>query len=217
MEGHFMNANNKQVFASDYTDLDDLLNQFPKPLRNHSRRVAVCSVSIAEYGDKFLFPFGTTDMDFEVAIHLGGTCHDIGKMLLPCLGETEKDGHLHPILGAGVLEHNRERFFKDNKQAGIVLDMVRYHHEQPDGKGYPGNLKTADIPLTAAICAIADELDHQVYDESGGFNGEFDKIYAAIKKQSGKKFIDLVIGYFTQAWPRLIVKYTEWNRESPDC
>jgi len=216
IERYFMNENNKPVFASDYTDLDDLLSQFPEPLRNHSRRVAVCSVIITEYGDKFLFPFGMTNMDFEVAVHLGGTCHDIGKILIPYMDDSEKENHLHPVFGAEALDYNRERFFKNNKQADIVLDMVRYHHEWPNGKGYPKKLKTADIPLLAAVCAIADELDHLAYNEKGGVCNDFEKVYAAIKKQSGKKFIDFVFGYFSQAWPRLIGKYTEWNKKSPD-
>lgn len=38
-------------------------------------------------------------------------------------------------------------------------DIVRYHHERWDGKGYPEGLAGADIPLSARIMAIADVYD----------------------------------------------------------
>jgi two-component system cell cycle response regulator len=35
-------------------------------------------------------------------------------------------------------------------------DWVRYHHERPDGLGYPYGLSGAEIPLESRILAIAD-------------------------------------------------------------
>jgi hypothetical protein len=40
----------------------------------------------------------------------------------------------------------------------IVL-MVKYHHERPDGKGYPEGLKGDEIPIGARILALADTFD----------------------------------------------------------
>ncbi|EKN64764.1 metal dependent phosphohydrolase [Neobacillus bataviensis LMG 21833] len=40
-----------------------------------------------------------------------------------------------------------------------MLDLVLYHHERYDGKGYPKGLKGNEIPLAARIMAIADTFD----------------------------------------------------------
>ncbi len=40
-----------------------------------------------------------------------------------------------------------------------IVDIVRHHHEQVDGKGYPDGLAGLDIPLGARIVAVADTFD----------------------------------------------------------
>ncbi|MBI3322879.1 MAG: HD domain-containing protein, partial [Candidatus Omnitrophica bacterium] len=40
-----------------------------------------------------------------------------------------------------------------------ALDIVRYHHERLDGRGYPAGLKQPDIPLAVAIVSVADAFD----------------------------------------------------------
>jgi energy-coupling factor transport system substrate-specific component len=36
------------------------------------------------------------------------------------------------------------------------LDIVRHHHERPDGSGYPDGLHGDNIPLLARIMSLAD-------------------------------------------------------------
>jgi HD-GYP domain-containing protein (c-di-GMP phosphodiesterase class II) len=52
-----------------------------------------------------------------------------------------------------MLEH-----IESYKKSGI-LDIVLYHHERYDGKGYPKGLKGSEIPLVARIVAVADTFD----------------------------------------------------------
>ncbi|MBU0728395.1 MAG: response regulator [Proteobacteria bacterium] len=57
----------------------------------------------------------------------------------------------HPIWGADVVtlaELNP-----------VIVNIVHYHHERYDGKGYPAGLKGKDIPLEARIVAVADVFD----------------------------------------------------------
>ncbi len=86
--------------------------------------------------------------------------HDIGKIGVS--GEIiSKNGKLtdeeyevmksHPAVGAQIIE--RLKFLKE---AALI---VKYHHERPDGGGYPEGLKGEEIPLEARILHICDTLD----------------------------------------------------------
>jgi HD-GYP domain-containing protein (c-di-GMP phosphodiesterase class II) len=52
------------------------------------------------------------------------------------------------VVGADILAPSRH--LQD------VLPGVRHHHERIDGKGYPHQLRDAEIPLQARIIAVAD-------------------------------------------------------------
>jgi len=119
---------------------------------NHSDRVARLSEKIAE-----IMGF---DMEQCVLIHILGHVHDIGKIGVPD-GILLKTGKLskaeysviqdHCFMGYQILKEIP--FFK--KHAEIVL----YHHERIDGKGYPHGLKGCDIPVESCIIAVADTFD----------------------------------------------------------
>jgi HD-GYP domain-containing protein (c-di-GMP phosphodiesterase class II) len=39
------------------------------------------------------------------------------------------------------------------------VEGVRYHHERPDGSGYPFGLRAGEIPRSAQIISVADCFD----------------------------------------------------------
>jgi putative two-component system response regulator len=100
------------------------------------------------------------DPDSMATMKLGGVVHDIGKVGVPD-HILNKPGRLtdeeliimrrHPVIGYDILKPLRT--FQN------VLPIVRWHHERPDGKGYPDGLKDTQIPLLARIVAVADVLD----------------------------------------------------------
>lgn len=87
-----------------------------------------------------------------------GFLHDIGKLeLAKYVRGKEKETLIieemrylrrHPKLGADILEK------KGYSQK--IVDMVRFHHENCDGSGYPMNLSGKDIPLGARILRVSD-------------------------------------------------------------
>lgn len=44
-----------------------------------------------------------------------------------------------------------------------AADLVRWHHERPDGSGYPDGLSSGQIPLEAAIISACDGWDAMTY------------------------------------------------------
>jgi len=90
-------------------------------------------------------------------IRLAASLHDIGKIgvpesaLLTSKRLTEDERLLveqHPVIGVKILEPIPA--FTD------ILPLVKHHHENWDGSGYPDGLKGDDIPLGAQIISLAD-------------------------------------------------------------
>ena len=200
-----------QKYELGYNDLDELLNQFSVPMRSHSHRVAVLSAIMAEHAKEFLHwvdvPAGT---NLAAIVYLGGLCHDIGKLMLPALAATETDYLKHPVYGAELLEKHRKSLFSNDAEAGLVLEMVRFHHERPDGSGFPYGLRTKGMPLTAGICAVADRLDHRIY-SAPGLSGSSEAVYFDIKAQEGTMLYESAVDSFERAWPKLMEQYSKWD------
>ena len=89
-----------------------------------------------------------------------GLLHDIGKVGVST-SIINKPGRLddkefaqmkaHPVIGSAILE--KVSLFPELR-AG-----ARWHHERPDGRGYPDGLYSEQIPLEAKIIAVADAYD----------------------------------------------------------
>ena len=196
-------------------DLDELLNYLPPPLRNHSRRVAVCSSIMAEHAGEvirfFDMPVGSS---FPVIVHLGATCHDIGKLLLPTISTDTADYVRHPAIGAELLERHKNDLFEDGIPLEMILDIVRYHHERPDGSGLPDGLNAKRIPFAAAICAVADSLDYRLCLLIEDEDSEADEVNGVLEdmlSQEDTVFCQSALGCLERAWPYLVEKYVSWR------
>jgi putative two-component system response regulator len=109
----------------------------------------------AELGERI----GLSDEDLA-ALRLGGYLHDLGKIAVPD-GVLSKPGPLsaeewrlmreHPLAG--------DRLVRPMRTLGLVLPVIRHHHERIDGRGYPDRLMGDEIPLLARIMAVVDVYD----------------------------------------------------------
>ncbi len=120
--------------------------------REHSDRVSRIAVLLGRR-------LGLTKQELD-HIALGASLHDIGKLGCPdCI--LNKPGALtreeyeiiqqHPSHGAELCSHV--------SSLKPVLPMIRWHHENLDGSGYPDKLVGDAIPLGARIVRIADYWD----------------------------------------------------------
>jgi diguanylate cyclase (GGDEF)-like protein len=91
------------------------------------------------------------------ALEIASTLHDVGKISIPTyilqkptrLTELEfQKMSTHPEVGAQILS--------SINFPGPVIEIVRHHHENWDGSGYPDGLAGEDIPLGARILSVAD-------------------------------------------------------------
>jgi len=121
-------------------------------------------------------------------LRYGCYLHDIGKIYL-------KDSDFQK----GDLSQNELKNIRQHAEKGAkiitgipffenVRDMVMYHQERYDGKGYPKGLKGTEIPLLARIVAVADAFDAMTTDRPYKAKIGFDAAMDVLEKNAGTQF-----------------------------
>jgi len=119
----------------------------------HIRRVQMASLELAR-------ALGCKDQGQLHAIEAASLLHDLGKLAIP-EHILNKPGRLTETEYATMKEHAR---IGAEILAGVefpypVVPIVRHHHENWDGTGYPDGLCGDSIPLGARILAVVDCFD----------------------------------------------------------
>ena len=119
----------------------------------HIRRVQLYAVSLAK-------ALGVHEEPQLKAVEAAALLHDTGKLAVPeyilnkparlTPPEFEKM-KLHATVGADILSSIDFPY--------PVVPIVRHHHENWDGTGYPSGLKGPDIPIGARILSVVDCFD----------------------------------------------------------
>lgn len=119
----------------------------------HIRRVQAYAVGLAGH-------VGVVDDTLIKAIEAAALLHDMGKLAVPeyilnkpgklTPAEFEKM-KLHASIGAEILSAIDFPY--------PVVPIVRHHHENWDGTGYPDGLKGTTIPIGARILSVVDCFD----------------------------------------------------------
>lgn len=179
------------------TALANALDSRDSYTMNHSENVAKYSVAIAE---KMNLSKESCDI-----IHKGALLHDVGKIGIPehilkkngrLTNEEYKIIQSHPTIGYEMIKHVGN--FQDNG----ILDIVLYHHERMDGKGYPAGLNGDQIPLYARIVAVADTFDamttKRVYRDASNIDNTLNEIWKNKGTQFDPEIVDVFLSLFDQ-------------------
>lgn len=94
------------------------------------------------------------------AIHMAAHMHDIGKIGIPD-AILLKRSRLTPEEHAVLRDHARigAEIIGSCRGLSDIADIVRHHHENWDGSGFPDGLAGEDIPLGSRIIAVVDSID----------------------------------------------------------
>jgi hypothetical protein len=123
--------------------------------------------------------------------------HDIGKIgideaILTKPGkltpEEYEEMKKHPIIGHQILA--------PVKFLGPVAQMVLYHQEWFDGRGYPEGLKGEEIPLGARMVAVIDAWDAMTSDRPYRKSLGREKAVSELKRGAGTQFDPRVVEAF---------------------
>src|SRR5918997_1178926 len=155
----------------------------------HVRRVQIYCARMGEL-------MGLTTNEIK-ALRAGALLHDVGKLAVPdhilnkpgkLSGAEFEKMKIHTTVGAQILE-----------RVGFpypVVPIVRSHHEQWDGAGYPDGLKGEEIPLTARILSVVDCFDSVREDRPYRPGKTREEACALLRRGAGRHFDPRVVGVF---------------------
>jgi putative nucleotidyltransferase with HDIG domain len=118
----------------------------------HSSRVTELSTGM---GNKL----GLNDLDMD-DLEMGALLHDVGKLSIPDF-ILFKPSRLEVEEMTAIQEHSSigGKILADQLAPQKVCSIVRHHHENFDGTGYPDGQKGDKTPIGARIIRLADSFD----------------------------------------------------------
>ena len=155
----------------------------------HSERVAKLSVAI---GCELNFPKSQL-----TNLYRGALLHDIGK-----IGIRDevlyKPGNFTPEERARMNQHPEKGHFivLNCHLLWNLIPMIRNHHENFDGTGYPDSLKGGAIPIESRIVSLADYFDALATARPYKAALSKEESIDYVKKMSGSKFDPKVVKAF---------------------
>ena len=142
-----------RLYLSTIETLATAIDAKDQVTHGHIRRVQRLTLGLAKR-------VGVKDPLQLQALEAAALLHDMGKIAVPehilnkpsrlTTGEFEKM-KVHASVGADILSSIKFPY--------PVVPIVRHHHENWDGTGYPDRLKGTEIPLGARILAVVDCFD----------------------------------------------------------
>jgi putative nucleotidyltransferase with HDIG domain len=169
----------------------------------HIRRVQHYAVTLAKR-------VGVTDAAQISAIEAASLLHDMGKLAVPeyilnkpgalTPAEFEKM-KLHASVGADILGAIEFPY--------PVVPIVRHHHENWDGSGYPGGLKSTEIPIGARILSVVDCFDALTSDRPYRPRLPDSEAIKILLQRRGTMYDPLIVDAFVAIHPELAASAQE--------
>ncbi len=209
LENARLYENQRQTFLETAQALAAAIEKRDIYTGGHTKRVRDFCMACARFLD-------LNDQEKE-RLELAAILHDVGKIGIDD-SVLRKPGKLtdeefsqiraHPTLGFEILSHI--------KSLTDVIPGTRYHHERPDGKGYPEGLRDGKIPFLARIIAVADTWDAMTSDRPYRPALSDQKALAELRKYSGKQFDENVVKAFIKAYKQGMVTSQHFRKKDGD-
>lgn len=160
-------------------------------LVRHSERVCFYSSLLAEHL--------TLKSEDREALRVGSWLHDMGKVCLD-VRILSKSAQLdprnpelikcHPAIGARIVQTLPFH--------PTVSGIIRHHHEQYDGAGYPDGLKGEEIPYLARVVSLANVFDDLTAQQPDRNPLSVEDARAFVQQQAGALFDPVLAELFVK-------------------
>lgn len=167
--------------------------------RGHCNRMRMLCVELGRI-------IGLEQKNIEL-LEYASMLHDIGKIGVnelilnkegPLNDEEKEHVKIHPEVGRKIL--------RGIPQMEHVADIIRSHHENYDGSGYPRGLKGDDIPLGARIISAVDLYDAMSNDRPYRKGRPLDTIISELKRVSGTQLDPYIVDIFLENMDAIVKK-----------
>jgi putative nucleotidyltransferase with HDIG domain len=175
----------------------------------HVRRVQHGTLALAR-------ELGVTDEDTLSGLEAAALLHDTGKIAVP-EHILNKPGRLtasefetmkrHAPIGAQILASIEFPY--------PVAPVVRHHHENWDGTGYPDGLKGEEIPLGARILSVVDCFDALTSDRPYRSRMSEQDSLRIILERRGTQYDPAVVDAFAGCYQRIMPPRDAASRPAP--
>ena len=183
------------------TSLATTLEAKDKYTKGHSDRVTKYAKQIT----RELCGTGSKGSEIEAALDIAGVLHDIGKEGIPDIilnkpdkltDEEFEEVKKHPEKGVEIVTPALRR----TQYAEFGIQLILYHQERYDGKGYPKGLKGEGIPLIARILAVADAFDAMTSERPYRKGMPIEKAIGIINGEKSNQFDPEVVDAFLKIY-----------------
>jgi putative nucleotidyltransferase with HDIG domain len=146
------------------------------------------SFRVSRYAMRIAREMGMTSKELET-LEYAALLHDIGKIAIqndillkvgPLTDEEWASLRSHPDIGADIVE--QLKFLK------VAVEVIRCHHERPDGTGYPRGLKEDEIPMQAHIINVVDAFDAMASDRPYRKSLQIERVLDELRRYRGTQF-----------------------------
>jgi putative nucleotidyltransferase with HDIG domain len=195
-KGHVEKLN--RLYFSTVETLATAIDAKDEVTHSHIRRVQSGAMALAR-------EMGVTDPQTLQAIEAAALLHDTGKIAVPehilnkpgklTPAEFEKM-KLHAPIGAEILASIEFPY--------PVVPIVRHHHENWDGTGYPDGLRGAAIPIGARILSVVDCFDALTSDRPYRRRMSDEDALRIVKERRGVMYDPQVVDTFVASYQRIM-------------
>ena len=176
---------------------ESLIRSIARAVDEKDRYTGGHSASVVEIATAIARETGRSEL-FVEQIEEAAIRHDLGKVSWPhqvlrkpaVLNEQEEEEYkwTHPDVSAEIAARAGS--------SAQVIEMIRYHHERHDGRGYPHGLDGAAVPFGARILSVADSFDAMIHDRWYRRKRTLQDAIDEVKRCSGSQFDPAIVAAF---------------------
>lgn len=148
------------------------------------------SLGVSRLSRFFAERLGVSAADCD-KIEIAGLLHDLGKLRIPD-ELLEKTSGLDDSERQTMNSHAFETYLilRNISGFGDITRWAAYHHEEPDGSGYPFHVQASDMPFEARILRVADIFQAMCQNRPYRKGLDAEGIAAFISKLSNQRRVD---------------------------
>ena len=201
-----LNLENKVLYETLYTNIAETFRALVTSIQARDQYTERHSVSVTEFVIRTAEIMECSPDDIE-CLKIAAMLHDIGKIAIPdhillkpdeLTGEEYDIIKTHCAIGDDILTPIA-LFEKERK-------IIRHHHENWDGSGYPDGLSGEAIPLLSRMISVADAYDAMTTNRPYRTSMSPDEAVTELRRAGGTQFdpkvVDAFIGSLRQPCSR---------------